>query len=112
MWEDGSGYDYLIVVKYASINIDQHIGCEEPVGQGFDLVSRNRSDLSKTRLIVPFVIEQLHASIGCAAFFSRNFQSFANSLLAHRWMSSQSDHNVECRCDSGNLIEEGSEDDT
>jgi hypothetical protein len=58
------------------------------------------------------VIEELHAPMGCAAFLSRDFQSLADRLLAHRWMSSQGDHNVECRCDSGNLIEEGSEDDT
>ncbi len=44
MREDGSGYDYLIVIKYTSINIDQHIGCEEAIGKGFDFGRRNGSD--------------------------------------------------------------------
>src|SRR5580698_10317156 len=112
MREDRTGYDYLIVIEYASIDIDEHIGCEQPIGQGFYFGRRNSSNSSKTRRIIPFVIEELHAPIGCTALLGRNFQSFANSPLAHRWMSSQGDHNVECRCDSGNLIEEGSEDDT
>src|ERR1700735_3453270 len=112
MRKDRTGYDYLIVIKYASIDVDQHISREEPIGQGFYLGRRNRSDSSKTRRIIPFVIEELHAPIGCAALPGRNFQSFANRVFAHRWMSSQGDHNVECRCDSGNLIKEGSEDDT
>src|ERR1700735_710301 len=87
MREDGTGDDYLIVVKYTSINIDEHIGCEEPIGQGFYLGRRNRSDSSKTRRIIPFVIEELHAPIGCATLLGRHFQAFAYSLFTHRWMS-------------------------
>lgn len=104
--EDRSDDDKLVVVEDPSVDLDRNLHAETPAGDLVDLVGLQRSHHLERFGIVPFVIEELHRSIGGPALLCGDLQPFADGRLAHRLVGAERHDDVQGSRHPSDLLKE------